>query len=120
MDAGDVGRGDTVSDAVDGRVAAWTSAWQSLETLSKIRSEACQVNDLNGQLPVQYWAILRETEALIEMSKVDTGVGWLAGSWLSARWEEQITTQSARTTAMFEETMKRYEQPKDDDVNPEL
>lgn len=94
----------------DGRVAAWTNAWQCVEAAQNTRNEVFKVeadrarsasstdDDLFfSQRSTLYNALMREAEVFVGLASVATDVGVFAGTFIremERRKEEQKVKQS--------------------------
>lgn len=107
----------------DGRIAAWATAWQCVESAQKYRQEvdralakARSVTTEDRQIAMQqYNCLMAEARVMSVLASVESDhVGIGAGAWLE-RVEKQRIAAAERTAQSFEDLMAPYEKPKPKD-----
>lgn len=106
----------------DGRIAAWASAWQCVESAQKYRQEVDRALGKGRGISAeaqsiamqQYNCLMAEARVMATLASVESDhVGIGAGAWLEDR-EKQRIEAAEFTRQSFEDLMAPYEKPKDE------
>lgn len=99
----------------DGRIAAWTSAWQCLESASTVRQQMHKLPQNPDNLDAQriyrqeYESLMAEARVFVALTAVDLDVGIGGGQWLQQRYDAEQRVQNEQWADLFDR------KPKDDE-----
>jgi hypothetical protein len=97
--------------STDGRMWAWTAAYQLVEAVTKFRMDDAKAS-LRHRVDAQPWQVaqmLDEARVLAELAKADTSVGYGTGAWLDQRAAEQAE-ESTRQQYMRDEFIRKNDE----------
>jgi hypothetical protein len=97
--------------STDGRMWAWTAAYQLVEAVTKFRMDDAKAS-LRHRVAEQPWQVaqmLDEARVLAELARADTSIGFLVGAWLDQRAAEQAE-ESTRQQYMRDEFIRKSDE----------